>query len=32
MKSTGEAIYFIKDLKDPLFTQVYGERSMYMSR
>src|SRR6187551_2058422 len=26
MKSTGEAIYFIKDLKDPFFRQVYGER------
>jgi len=26
-KSTGEAIYFIKDLKDPFFRQVYGERS-----
>jgi hypothetical protein len=24
MKSTGEAIYFIKDLKDPFFRQVYG--------
>jgi carbamoyl-phosphate synthase large subunit len=32
MKSTGEAIYFIKDLKDPFFRQVYGERSMYLSR
>ena len=32
MKSTGEAIYFIKDLKDPFFSQVYGERSMYLSR
>jgi carbamoyl-phosphate synthase large subunit len=31
MKSTGEAIYFIKDLKDPFFRQVYGERSMYLS-
>jgi len=29
---TGEAIYFIKDLKDPFFRQVYGERSMYLSR
>jgi hypothetical protein len=27
MKSTGEAIYFIKDLKDPFFRQVYGERA-----
>ncbi len=32
MKSTGEAIYFIKDLKDSFFRQVYGERSMYLSR
>ncbi len=32
MKSTGEAIYFIKDLKDPFFREVYGERSMYLSR
>jgi hypothetical protein len=40
MKSTGEAIYFIKDLKEELaphvdagfFRQVYGERSMYLSR
>ncbi len=31
MKSTGEAIYFIKDLKDPFFRQVYGER-VYLSR
>ncbi len=32
MKSTGEAIYFIRDLRDPFFRQVYGERSMYLSR
>jgi len=51
MKSTGEAIYFIKDLKEepaphgdagfchcesrlcgPWQRQVYGERSMYLSR
>jgi hypothetical protein len=32
MKSMGEAIYFIQDLKDPFFRQVYGERSMYLSR
>jgi len=40
MKSTGEAIYLIKDLKDPFCHcearlcgpwQVYGERSMYLS-
>lgn len=28
MKSTGEAIYFIKDLKDPFFRQVYGGDSL----
>ena len=32
LKSTGEAIYFIRDLRDPFFRQVYGERSMYLSR
>ena len=32
MKSTGEAIHFIKDLKDPFFREVYAERSMYLSR
>ncbi len=32
MKSMGEEIYFIKDLKDPFFRQVYGERSMYLSK
>ena len=40
MKSTGEAIYFIKDLKEEpaprsdagFFRQVYGESSMYLSR
>ena len=32
MKTTDEAIYFIQDLKDPFFRQVYGERSMYLSR
>jgi carbamoyl-phosphate synthase large subunit len=32
MKSTGEAIYFIKDLKDPFFREVYSQRKMYMSR
>ena len=39
MKNTGEAIYFIKDLKEEpaphfdagFFRQVYGERSMYLS-
>jgi carbamoyl-phosphate synthase large subunit len=32
MKSTGEAIHFIKDLRDPFFREVYAERSMYLSR
>lgn len=32
MKSTGEAIYFIKDLKDPFFRKAYNERNMYLSR
>ena len=32
MKSTGEAIRFIKDLKDPFFTKVYSERNMHLSR
>ncbi len=32
MKSTGEGIYFIDDLKDDFFLKVYAERNMYMSR
>ena len=32
MKSTGEGIYFIEDLQDDFFLQVYSERNMYMSR
>ncbi len=32
MKSTGEAIHFIKDLKDPFFRKLDKERSMYLSR
>jgi carbamoyl-phosphate synthase large subunit len=32
MKSTGEAIRFIKNLKDPFFTKVYAERNMHLSR
>lgn len=32
MKSTGEAIHFIDDLKDPFFRKVYSERSLYLSR
>lgn len=31
MKSTGEAIYFIKDLKDPYFRELDRNRSMYLS-
>ena len=32
MKSTGEAIRFIKDLKDPFFFEIYSERNMHLSR
>lgn len=32
MKSTGEGIYFIKDLTDDFFLQVYSERNLYLSR
>ena len=32
MKSTGEAIRFIENLKDPFFTKVYSERNMHLSR
>jgi carbamoyl-phosphate synthase large subunit len=32
MKSTGEAIRFIKDLQDPEFRRLYKEKSMYLSR
>ncbi len=32
MKSTGEAILFIKDLNDPVFRQLYKEKSMYLSK
>jgi carbamoyl-phosphate synthase large subunit len=30
MKSTGEAIYFIKDLKDPYFRELERNRSMFL--
>ena len=30
MKSTGEAIHFIKDLKDPYFRELERNRSMYL--
>ncbi len=32
MKSTGEAIRFIKDLKDPFFRELDRNRSMYLTR
>ena len=32
MKSTGEAIRFIKHLRDPFFKKVYSERNLYLSR
>ncbi|MCD2423965.1 carbamoyl-phosphate synthase large subunit [Niabella pedocola] len=32
MKSTGEAIRFIKNLKDPYFRQLYKDRSMFLSK
>jgi carbamoyl-phosphate synthase large subunit len=32
MKSTGEAIRFIKDLQDPEFRRLYKEKSMYLSK
>lgn len=32
MKSTGEAIRFIKDLRDPYFRNLYKSRSMHLSK
>lgn len=32
MKSTGEAIRFIDDLKDPFFREVYSSRNLYLSK
>ena len=32
MKSTGEMIYFIESLRDPVFKKLYSERSLYLSR
>ena len=32
MKSTGEAIYFIDDLMDDYFMEIYAERNLYLSR
>jgi carbamoyl-phosphate synthase large subunit len=32
MKSTGEAIRFIQDLRDPFFRKIYSERNLYLSK
>ena len=32
MRSTGEAIRFIKDLDDPFFREMYAKKSMYLSK
>jgi carbamoyl-phosphate synthase large subunit len=32
MKSTGEAIRFIQDLRDPYFREVFSERNLYLSK
>ncbi|MDI1234376.1 MAG: carbamoyl-phosphate synthase large subunit [bacterium] len=32
MKSTGESILFVKDIKDPEFREIYSKKSMYLSR
>ncbi|OUV53970.1 MAG: carbamoyl phosphate synthase large subunit [Flavobacteriales bacterium TMED113] len=32
MKSTGEMIYFIKNLEDPFFVKMYSERNLYLSK
>ncbi len=32
MKSTGEMIYFIENLRDPVFKKLHSERSLYLSR
>ncbi|MFY0689816.1 MAG: carbamoyl-phosphate synthase large subunit [Cyclobacteriaceae bacterium] len=32
MKSTGESIYFIDDLMDDYFLEIYGERNRFLSR
>lgn len=32
MKSTGEAIYFIESLRDPVFKKIYSERNLYLSK
>ncbi len=32
MKSTGESIYFIDNLRDPVFKKIYAERNLYLSK
>jgi carbamoyl-phosphate synthase large subunit len=32
MKSTGESIYFIDDVYDDFFLNIYSERNLYLSR
>jgi carbamoyl-phosphate synthase large subunit len=32
MKSTGEAIRFIPNLKDKFFREIYSERNLYLSK
>jgi carbamoyl-phosphate synthase large subunit len=32
MKSTGESIYFIDSLRDPVFKKIYSERNLYLSK
>jgi len=32
MKSTGEKIYFIDSLRDPVFKKIYAERNLYLSK
>ena len=32
MKSTGEAIFFIEDLRDEFFMKVFSERNLYLSK
>ena len=32
MKSTGQAIRFIPDFRDPFFRKVYSERNLFLSK
>jgi carbamoyl-phosphate synthase large subunit len=32
MRSTGEKIHFIRNLRDPMFRKVYSERNLYLSK